>query len=55
MLTATVTVVLASVVAHGVSAGPLAERYGRTHPASGRDVGAPSFPSRALSRRGMPV
>jgi sodium/hydrogen antiporter len=55
VLTATVTVVLSSVVAHGVSAGPLAERYGRTHPASGRDVGAPSFPSRALGRRGMPV
>jgi len=52
VLTATVTVVLASVIAHGVSAGPLAERYGRTHPASDAVAGAPAFPSR---RRRMPV
>ncbi len=32
LLTAIVTVVLLSVVAHGVSAGPLAERFGRSHP-----------------------
>jgi len=55
VLTATVTVVLASVIAHGVSAGPLAERYGRTHPASDAVAGAPAFPSRALGRRRMPI
>ena len=55
VLTATVTVVLASVIAHGVSAGPLAERYGRTHPRRTRSR------ARRRSRRarsagdGMPV
>jgi sodium/hydrogen antiporter len=32
LLTAVVTVIVLSVVAHGVSAGPLAERFGRSHP-----------------------
>jgi len=50
VLTATVTVVLASVIAHGVTAGPLAERYGRTHPEADGDTGAPAFPSRGLGR-----
>jgi len=51
VLTAIVTVVLTSVVAHGVSAGPLAERYGRTHSAGDDQSGAPAFPARSFGRR----
>lgn len=54
VLTATVTVVLLSVVAHGVSAGPLAERYGRTHPAGDDTDGAPAIPARSFGRRRSP-
>jgi NhaP-type Na+/H+ or K+/H+ antiporter len=53
VLTTAVTVVLASVIAHGVSAGPLAERYGRSHPALEGEEGGAAIPSRALSRRRM--
>ena len=55
VLTATVTVVLASVLAHGISAGPLAERYGRTHPAGVGRSGAPAFPARGFGRRRAPA
>jgi NhaP-type Na+/H+ or K+/H+ antiporter len=55
VLTATVTVVLISVVAHGVSAGPLAEWYGRTHPAGDDKDGAPAIPARSFGRRRSPA
>ena len=55
VLTATVTVVLISVVAHGVSAGPLAERYGRTDPAGDDTDGAPAIPARSFGRRRSPA
>ncbi len=41
VLTAIVTVVLVSVVAHGVSAGPLAARFGRSHPEPDAGDGSP--------------
>ena len=51
VLTAVVTVVLASVMAHGVSAGPLAARFGRSHPETESVEGAPPGPrSRRLLR-----
>jgi sodium/hydrogen antiporter len=50
VLTAVGTVVLASVIAHGVTAGPLAERYGRTHPDT-EQGGVPTLPSRTFGRR----
>lgn len=50
VLTTTVTVVLFSVVAHGVSAGPLAERFGRSHSDRGDDT-APPIPARSIGRQ----
>jgi len=55
VLTATVTVVLMSVIAHGVTAGPLAVRFGRTHPADDDGEGAPAFPARSFGRNRTPV
>jgi NhaP-type Na+/H+ or K+/H+ antiporter len=50
VLTAVVTVVVLSVIAHGVTAGPLAERFGRSHPDPEGDA-TPALPSRSFGRR----
>jgi NhaP-type Na+/H+ or K+/H+ antiporter len=50
LLTVIVTVVILSVLAHGVSAGPLAERFGRSHPDPESD-GPSQLPSRSFGRR----
>ena len=51
VLTAVVTVVLASVIAHGITARPWAARFGRSHPdGEGADDGAAPPQSRRLLR-----